>query len=154
MGFYLSRGSVEDDLESFELDHLRSIKLGPNEKSEDKKKNEITDLQSLKFRPFSTSKKYIRSLDSKGPQIGLLCRPAIKSGPWLSIFGVRFRREFLFLQSISVLHDLYSERHDLSAVKIRPMMWKPPSRYTSFTLESVSSWLKSKTWILNLSALN
>ena len=47
MGFHLSRRSVGDDLESFELDHLRSIKLGANEKSEVKKKNEITDLQTL-----------------------------------------------------------------------------------------------------------
>ena len=44
MGFYLSGGSAGDDLESFELGHFRSIKLGANEKSEDKKKNEITDL--------------------------------------------------------------------------------------------------------------
>ena len=47
MGFHLSRRSVGDDLESFELDHLRSIKLGANEKSEVKKKNEIIDLQTV-----------------------------------------------------------------------------------------------------------
>ena len=52
MGFNLSMGSVGDDLESFELDHLRSIKLGANEKSEDKKK-----MKSLTFRPFPTSKR-------------------------------------------------------------------------------------------------
>ena len=45
--FHLSRRSVGDDLESFELDHLRSIKLGANEKSEVKKKNEIIDLQTI-----------------------------------------------------------------------------------------------------------
>ena len=47
MGFYLSRGSVGDDLESFELDHLRSIKLGANEKSEIERRNEIIDLQTV-----------------------------------------------------------------------------------------------------------
>ena len=47
MGFHLSRRSVGDDLESFELDHLRSIEFGANEKSEVKKKNEIIDLQTV-----------------------------------------------------------------------------------------------------------
>ena len=47
MGFHLSRRSVGDDLESFELDHLRSIKLGANEKSEVEKGNEIIDLQTV-----------------------------------------------------------------------------------------------------------
>ena len=54
MGFHLSRGSVGDDLESFELDHLRSIKLGANEKSEVEKKNEIIDLQTV----FNSKKLY------------------------------------------------------------------------------------------------
>ena len=44
---HLSGGSAGDDLESFELGHFRSIKLGANEKSEDKKKNEIIDLQTI-----------------------------------------------------------------------------------------------------------
>ena len=47
MGFNLSRGSAGDDLETFELGHFRSIKLGANEKSEDKKKNEIIDPQTI-----------------------------------------------------------------------------------------------------------
>ena len=54
MEFHLSRGSVRDDLESYELDHLRSIKLGANEKSEVEKKNEIIDLQTV----FNSKKLY------------------------------------------------------------------------------------------------
>ena len=49
MGSHLSRRSVGHDLESFELDHLRSIKLGANEKSEIKKKKKIIDLQTVIF---------------------------------------------------------------------------------------------------------
>ena len=47
MGSQLGGRSAGDDLETFELGHFRSIKLGANEKSEDKKKNEIIDLQTI-----------------------------------------------------------------------------------------------------------
>ena len=76
MGFHLSRRSAGD-----ELDHLRSIKLGANEKSEDKKK-----IKSLTFRPISTSKSYFRSLDDPS-QGSLVYHPAIKSDPGLLIFS-------------------------------------------------------------------
>ena len=64
MGFHLSRRSVGDDLESFELDHLRSIKLGANEKSEIEKKNEIIDLQTV-----SNFKKLHHILGQSKPEI-------------------------------------------------------------------------------------
>ena len=47
MGCHLSRRSVGDDLAIFELDHLRSINFGVNEKSEVEKKDEINDLQAI-----------------------------------------------------------------------------------------------------------
>ena len=52
MGSQLGGRSAGDDLETFELGHFRSIKLGANEKSEDKKK-----MKSLTFRQFQTSKR-------------------------------------------------------------------------------------------------
>ena len=87
MGFNLSRGSVGDDLETFELDHLRSIKLGANEKSEVKKK--IIDLQTVII-----FKKYIRSSDSPNHKLG--CCAVLRSNLALDS---QFSAFFLILQS-------------------------------------------------------
>ena len=117
-------------------------------------------MKSLTFRPFSISKRYTRISDNQSKK-----SLVVPSSEQIWVWTLRFRHEFLILQSQLVLVDLQSERHNLSAVT-RPVMRPSPSHYTcakislqildrnlecseiiSFQLKQYVSILYSKAWL-------